>query len=476
MVEPFGDGALRFGLQNADRRALDQALRALVGVTDVVFGEEVGLVVGEGADLAQRVYAALSDTRDTSDVTPALFARTTVLDTCYDGPDLARVSAWSGLSIDEVIARHAARTYTALYIGFLPGFAYLGSVDPSIAAPRLPSPRARVPAGSVGIAAERTGVYPLVSPGGWNLVGRVAAPMFDPLTGARVRAGDRVVFRPVEVLHAETGSRPPPDDERSRAQTGPRLAILAAIGPAWIQDGGRVGHLSEGVPTGGALIPERLAAANRAVGNPPNTPAIELFGSVTVAARNGDLWLGWDGAPTRLARDHVRQFQANGPAYLAVAGGLDAPLVLGGRGALPVLGGVGLVGQLLGVGVHERSVGTPDVGSHTTFDPDAPIHVSPGPASSGLAALLATEWRVGSSDRTGTRLLGAPLYSLGADLLPSAPMVRGAIQVPAGGGPVVLGPDHPTTGGYPVVAVVRRADHGAFAARTVGARVRFVVG
>jgi KipI family sensor histidine kinase inhibitor len=96
-----------------------------------------------------------------------------------DGPDLEGVAAWAGCSTADVIARHTARTYRVYMLGFVPGFSFMGRVDASIAAPRHRVPRDRVPAGSVGIAGEQTGVYPISTPGGWQLIGRTALKMFD---------------------------------------------------------------------------------------------------------------------------------------------------------------------------------------------------------------------------------------------------------------------------------------------------------
>jgi inhibitor of KinA len=96
-----------------------------------------------------------------------------------DGPDLADVAAFAKMSEAEVITRHTGRVYRVFMMGFLPGFPYLGTVDPAIAAPRRPTPRLRVPAGSVGIAGAQTGVYPADSPGGWQLIGRTPLRLFD---------------------------------------------------------------------------------------------------------------------------------------------------------------------------------------------------------------------------------------------------------------------------------------------------------
>ena len=116
----------------------------------------------------------------------------------YGGPDLDAVAAHAGCSTADVIARHSARTYRVYMLGFVPGFAYMGRVDPSIAAPRHRVPRERVPAGSVGIAGLQTGVYPVDSPGGWQLIGHTDTSMFDANRDqpSLLAAGDLVRFVP----------------------------------------------------------------------------------------------------------------------------------------------------------------------------------------------------------------------------------------------------------------------------------------
>jgi KipI family sensor histidine kinase inhibitor len=116
-----------------------------------------------------------------------------------DGPDLDAVAAHAGCSAGDVIARHSARTYRVYMLGFVPGFAYMGRVDSSIAAPRHRVPRERVPAGAVGIAGMQTGVYPVESPGGWQLIGHTETVMFDPDRDppSLLAAGDLVRFVPI---------------------------------------------------------------------------------------------------------------------------------------------------------------------------------------------------------------------------------------------------------------------------------------
>jgi KipI family sensor histidine kinase inhibitor len=116
-----------------------------------------------------------------------------------DGPDLADVAAWAGCSEDAVVARHSEVDYRVYVLGFVPGFAYLGTVDPRIAAPRRRVPRELVPAGSVGIAGAQSGIYPSSTPGGWQLIGRTSTVLFDQrrTPGALLAPGDRVRFIPV---------------------------------------------------------------------------------------------------------------------------------------------------------------------------------------------------------------------------------------------------------------------------------------
>ena len=126
-----------------------------------------------------------------------------VLPVWYDlsvGPELTLLSQRSGLAIDEVIRRHSAHHYQVFALGFAPGFAFMGLVDEILATPRLNTPRKRVAAGSVGIAERQTAAYPVVSPGGWNLIGRTPAKLFDRERDgySLMQPGDTVRFEPVD--------------------------------------------------------------------------------------------------------------------------------------------------------------------------------------------------------------------------------------------------------------------------------------
>jgi biotin-dependent carboxylase-like uncharacterized protein len=264
------------------------------------------------------------------------------------------------------------------------------------------------------------------------------------------------------------------------------ITIVGVSGLATVQDLGRPGHMHEGVPPGGPLVPELLARANAAVGNDDDEAGLELFGAVTLAGTPGTLVASDEGSPVELRTGEEWKAERGASTqvrYVAVRGGIDVPRVLGGRGTLLAAGLGGHQGRALrrGDALPTGNAGT----SGRRPVPPAPdlttaIGVIPGPDlerfdASALAALFADEFRVDArSDRVGLRLDGPTLRRLDDDTRASCPMVRGAIQVPGSGSPIVLGPDHPTTGGYPVLAVVTRASLGALGARPAGAAIRFV--
>jgi len=264
----------------------------------------------------------------------------------------------------------------------------------------------------------------------------------------------------------------------------PSLRVTRASGLATVQDGGRPGRLHQGVPPGGALVPELMARANAVADNHRGAAAIETFGSVTIVAR-GPLRVGRDDGTSAELRDGQSCTVTCGAArvaYLAVRGGLDVPLVLGGRGTLLVAGLGGLEGRALRAGDVLRTAALDPHRAALPPSPDlaAPVRLIGGPDLDLLPAgtielLLSGSFRIDArSDRVGVRLDGPRLPRPADDTGPSRPMVQGAIQLPPDGMPILLGPDHPTTGGYPVVATVVRRDLGRLLALPIGSALRFV--
>jgi KipI family sensor histidine kinase inhibitor len=166
----------------------------LPGLVDVVPGHRTVLVTWEVEPsseeliaLAQRAIAADESSTD---------VRVHEIPVRYDGRDLDAVSELTGLSVDELVARHSGAEYTAAFLGFAPGFAYLVGGDERLHVPRRAEPRQRVPSGSVAIAGPYSGIYPREGPGGWQLLGTTEVVLFDPAgrPPALLAAGDRVRF------------------------------------------------------------------------------------------------------------------------------------------------------------------------------------------------------------------------------------------------------------------------------------------
>lgn len=255
------------------------------------------------------------------------------------------------------------------------------------------------------------------------------------------------------------------------------LAVVRALGLVTVQDLGRPGHMHEALPPGGALVPELLVAANRHADNPDGAPAIEVLGQLVVRAE-ADVHVGLERPRALRAGEELTITSgARRVAYLALRGGIVAPLVLGGRGTQLSAGIGGLVksGDRL-TPAHAPAQREPPA---PAFVDDGPIQVLEGPdldafAADALEVLCSRPYRVlPASDRVGTRLAGTPIARLPAYAERSRPMVLGAIEVPRDGAPIVLGPEHPTTGGYPILAVIARADVGRMFAIRVGGNVQF---
>lgn len=297
-----------------------------------------------------------------------------------------------------------------------------------------------------------------------------------------------------------TASRVPPDS-RVPSDVQPGLVVVHAGPRTTVQDLGRSGSAHLGVTGSGALDSPALALANRLVGNTAAAAGLETtMGGCALRAAGHAAVLAVTGALARVTVDGrvvdrgapvpvpAGAVLTVGPAldglrsYVAVAGGLDVPRVLGSR-STDTLSGLGPVplrdGDLLPVGSVTGVATAVDV---VLWDP-APdplvLGISPGPradwlTAAGAVALTRATWRVSvSTDRVGVRLEGPALDRGDHGELPSEGLVLGSVQVPADGVPLVFLADHPTTGGYPVVAVVDDVDLPGLAQARPGTRVRF---
>lgn len=430
----------------------------------------------------------------------------------YGGPDLERVAQQTGLSPEAVIERHHGARYRVHCLGFAPGFPYLGGLDPALITPRLPSPRLRVPAGSVAIGGEHAGIYSIPSPGGWNLIGQTSTVLFDP-NGSRLeetfalQSGDRVRFVPVQGLPQPK----PPVILGTPNSEGPAVLRVLSTGLGLsLQDGGRPGFRRFGVPTSGAMDPAAALWANRLLDNPTEAPVLELClqGQRLEVLRAG--WIAMSGSSHPKGQSPYRAFRVRagdlldiGPGatgvwtYLAVPGGFCADSFLGSRSTNPRAA----IGRPLGpgdtlsrasstdwnlpAGVASRGI-VPD--QWQSIPQSVPLRVWPGPQWSQFGPeqqnrLFTTPWRVSSQcDRVGYRLQslpsvdGEPAGALawnGGSLI-SEPVLPGSIQVPADGQPIVTLHDGPTLGGYPKIAWIDPRDLPRFVQQRAGQTVRFI--
>ncbi len=209
-IKPLGDSALLISFGETIDEEINEKVHALARAIEKAGFEWLVEVVPAYSSLAVIYDSALVDFESVKRaiegieiVSERFEGKLVEVPVVYGGeygPDLEFVAKYNGLSVDDVIEIHSRPIYRVYFLGFLPGFAYLGGMDERIATPRLEKPRLKVPAGSVGIAGKQTGIYPLESPGGWRLIGRTPLRLFDPSKEppTLLQPGDRVKFVPID--------------------------------------------------------------------------------------------------------------------------------------------------------------------------------------------------------------------------------------------------------------------------------------
>lgn len=480
LLRPFGPRAFRLALPSpwagdlGGRAALGRALLHLEGITDALVTESTALVVcahapeSRAADaLEAEIGALLAESAGAT----LLTTKTHLIDVVYDGPDLLEVASMLGIGADDLVERHTAAALDVSFLGFVPGFAYLRGLDASLASvPRRASPRARVPAFSVAIAGGMSAIYPAASPGGWNLLGRAVG--FDPLE-TPLRVGDRIRFRAVPAAPHEVGT----SDARVHSAID-RIEVVSVAGPALVIDARPVPRLHLGAPCGGPLSQSLADRARAAVGGSSDEALLERHGALSfvlggtrprrVADERGEAITLVPGdryvlAPPREAR----------VGYLAIEGGFDVPQVLGGRGTLLSVRRGGHEGRVLARG-DQLALGSPRATLPWAAPPLerlARLAVARGPDLVQAGRDVIRVRVAYASDRTGTRLAPLEPHGLVAGPAHSVPMLPGAVQAPPSGELIVLGPDHPVTGGYPVVGFLDADACDALFARPLGSEV-----
>ena len=457
----------------------------------------------------------------------------------YDGEDLEEAASLLGVTAEELVNRHLAAHWRVAFSGFAPGFGYVVSSDPLFEVPRRASPRTRVPAGSVALAGEFTGVYPRESPGGWQLIGHTDAAMWDidrdppallsPGTAVRferVRDEARLDAARLDVVgldaarldptrgSPEPARRAAPQPTPADAEGAGRGAeaaveVVRASLQLLVQDAGRSGYAALGVSASGVADRRAMRDANRAVGNTARAAVLESVGGVVLRFRgagvaavtgaSGALTLEEAGGDVRPVA-HGEPFATvdgdeltlgqpeRGLRYvIAVRGGVDAAPALGSRAAdtLAGLGPLALTaGTVLPIGDAGRHAVDPSVVARELPAPGdlVDLEITLGPrddwfTTAAVETLTGQEWTVTPrSDRVGIRLQGqVPLERALGGELPSEGAVTGAIQVPPDGQPVLFLPDHPLTGGYPIIGALTDRSLDLAGQLAPGVRLRFTV-
>lgn len=530
-VKPVGTTAVLAELSGLHDVLALQALlleHPLPGQVEVLAAAETVMVTADSPRAARRMPARLLEL-DLA-VRAQAEGKLVVIEAVYDGEDLADVGRITGLGVEGVVAAHTGQVWTVAFGGFAPGFGYMVGENQLLEVPRRSSPRTAVPAGSVALAGNYSAVYPRQSPGGWQLIGRTAARMWDLAREqpALAAPGDRVQFRAVrelvELSGPQAGTADPevPATREQAVRSG--LRILSPGLQSLVQDLGRPGYGGLGVSAAGALDRSSLRRANRIVGNEPAAAVVETVAGGLRVQAVGDQVLAVTGAPSALTVATPSEVPAGSDAenaddagrpgrvrevpmatafalldgeiltigapergfrtYLAIRGGAEAEAVLGSR-STDTMSGIGPAPlapeQLLAAGAATSSnvVGNPEV------QPDFPdtgvtvLDIVPGPRDDwfdddALESLCTQDWTVTPrSNRVGMRLDGQPLKRSRDGELASEGTVSGAIQVPPEGQPVLFLADHPITGGYPVVGVVVDHQLDIAAQVPIGGRIRF---
>jgi KipI family sensor histidine kinase inhibitor len=499
-LRALGDSAWLFEAGGEDaRRQLDLVLKLvnllqrerIPEVLDVVSSFASVAVHFDPADGAEVLAWLTALQAPGADDAPA-GGRTVEIPVVYG--DLEEISTALGRTREEIVSLHSGADYTVAAIGFSPGFPYLVGLPPDMALPRLATPR-EVEAGSVAMAGSQAGIYPTASQGGWHILGKTSAGLFQAEANepSLLRPGDKVRFVPVKKAKAA---------KSPRAQPIPAEGALEIIEPGTltsVQDLGRPGFRHLGVTAGGAADAISARVANRLVGNPDGAALLECclggpllkFHQTTRVA-----FVGWsDSRSGSVIEVHagtvidLRGRLRSVRGYVAIAGGIAVPQVMGSRATDLRSGFGGFFGRTLRAG-DRLPLGTaeagPKPGAWRVCWPESAgpgrmieLRFLPGMQMAWFSPEAKRAFR-GSvftvspmADRMGVRLQGAALALSEPRELVSQAVVPGSIQVPPDGHAIVLMPECQTIGGYPQIGHVISADLPKLARAWPGTPVRF---
>lgn len=462
----------------------------------------------------------------------AACGKTIRIPVCYEGkefaPDLERVCANARLSEEEAVRIHSSTDYLIYMMGFLPGFPYLGGMDERLETPRLETPRTKIPAGSVAIGGKQTGLYPMESPGGWNIIGRTPLKVFDierdPVF--LYKAGDKIRFEPISKEDFERfdekkwleemglGAAAAKSALKEKYECGGGIEILEAGLMTTIQDGGVVGFQKYGISQSGVMDKASFDLANALCVNGENAACLETtllgpkirFTSDCAFAICGAAFEGaaLDGVHIEMNK---RIFAKAGSvlecgraskglrSYIAFGGGVLAHKVfgsastnvkskIGGYGGRPLAAGDALaLGYGNGAATPRSASALGESGafgkSRASEDPLVLECVKSSQSdffgADGLEKFSAAVYTVSAqSDRMGIRFEGPSLDCGKTDIISDA-IPFGAVQITSAGLPLVMAADRQTTGGYAKIACVKKASMYKLAQALPGTKVKFKI-
>jgi KipI family sensor histidine kinase inhibitor len=458
-------------------------------------------------------------------------ARTITIPVCYEdqefAPDLEKVALHAKLSKEEVIKLHSSSDYLIYMMGFLPGFPYLGGMNPRLKTPRLETPRTKIPAGSVAIGGAQTGLYPVESPGGWNIIGRTPLRLFDVERKPffLYEAGDKIRFLPItreefenfdeslwlaQVANKSEASIETSDDAADSKEVyecGGGIKILEPGLLTSIQDSGITGFQKYGIGQSGAMDQTSFALANQICGNEKNAACLETtlagpsirfvtacdFAITGAVFENATL----DGMRIEMNKKISAKagsllscgFASKGlRSYIAFSGGLLVPKVFRSSSTNLKSKIGGYMGRKLqaddqlAIGINKKNpLLVPDNKSTEGFTENKDVLLLDCIKSSQfdffqekiVKKFTDSIYTVSAeSDRMGIRFTGPGLECGKTDIISDA-IPFGAVQITSAGLPVVMAADRQTTGGYAKIACVKKSAMYRLAQALPGTKVRF---
>src|SRR4051812_23412385 len=408
----------------------------------------------------------------------------------YGGIDTDDVVQQTGLDAETIAELHAAAHYRVCARATV-GQPMMAGTDERLRLPRRKVPRTDVPALAVAIANEQATIYPVLMPGGWNVIGTALENVYDPHRDDPFlfELGDRVRFE------AKQGDAPKTPERRillpGRPST-PALSVEEAGALDLVLDGGRLNQAHHGMAQAGPLDGRAAALANRLCGNPPGTtlsespphgPPSPALTALVVGGAGRGFTLEVDREPAGQMTTRVREGQelrlvatGNGVrGYLAVAGGIEAEAFLGSTSVdrYGLIGRALKTGDVLGLAKedtrpHEMRARAEEVPYHLVIR----LHRGPQWSNQAEEALTSGPFTVATGDRMGVRLEGPEVP--GGELLSESPP-PGAVQVPSGGAPILLLADRQRSAGYDKPAVIHPDDLPLAGQLRPGETIRFVV-